>query len=179
MSKTYALLLIVALVVSPYLVKADTDLMDIVEATPDLATLDFILDETDLDDAVEDTKNITVFAPTNMAFAELLTALEVADAQTLLRESKDDVVSILQYHVVPGIYYAKDLTDGMVLETLLPGATLEVKIDGDKVYIVPTGGPEAMVIQADVAADNGVAHVIDAVLIPASESAETEAPTSG
>lgn len=124
--------------------------MDIVEATPDLATLDTLLDATDLDDAVEDTKNITVFAPTNMAFAELLTALEVADAQTLLREGRDNVVSILQYHVVPGTYYAKDLTDGMVLETLLPGATLEVKIDGDKVYIVPTGGPEAMVIQADV-----------------------------
>ncbi len=98
----------------------------------------------------------TVFAPTDAAFAAIQ-----KDVDTLLKpENKDKLANILTYHVVSGEAMAADLKDGQELTTV-QGGKLKVAIKGDKVMI-----GEAHVTMADVAASNGVVHVIDKVLLP-------------
>lgn len=98
----------------------------------------------------------TVFAPTDAAFAAIQ-----KDVDTLLKpENKEKLTSILTYHVVAGNAMAADLQDGQELTTV-EGGKLKVSIKGDKVMI-----GDAHVTMADVAASNGVVHVIDKVLMP-------------
>ncbi len=99
----------------------------------------------------------TVFAPPNSAFD----ALPAGTVATLTQPAnKAQLTSILTYHVVPGRLMAADLRDGQVLTTV-NGQTLTVRKTGNTVMV---GG--ATVTQADVRASNGVAHVIDRVLMP-------------
>jgi len=99
----------------------------------------------------------TVFAPPDAAF-NMLPAGTVA---TLVRpENKGQLTSILTYHVVPGRISASQLRDGQMLTTV-NGARLRVTKQGNTVMV---GG--ATVTQADVYASNGVAHVINKVLMP-------------
>lgn len=101
----------------------------------------------------------TVFAPTDTAFA----ALPEGTVDTLLLpENKDQLTSILLYHVVPGKVMSTDLSDGLEAPTALEGQSVTVSM-GDTVMI-----GDATVVAADVEASNGVIHVIDAVLLPAS-----------
>lgn len=101
----------------------------------------------------------TVFAPTNAAFAKL----PAGTVETLVKpESKATLVSILTYHVVPGVYKSSDLTDGLVLKTV-EGKTLKFSRVNGKLWI----NGSAMVEIADVISKNGVTHVIDTVLMPA------------
>jgi uncharacterized surface protein with fasciclin (FAS1) repeats len=98
----------------------------------------------------------TVFAPTDAAFAAIQ-----KDVDTLLKpENKEKLANILTYHVVSGKALAADLKDGQELTTV-QGGKLKVAIKGDKVMI-----GDAHVTTADVAASNGVVHVIDKVLMP-------------
>ncbi len=99
----------------------------------------------------------TVFAPPNSAFDALP---EGTVASLVQPENKDQLTSILTYHVVPGQLMASDLRDGQTLTTV-NGETLMVRISGGTVTV---GG--ATVTQANVRASNGVAHLIDRVLMP-------------
>lgn len=98
----------------------------------------------------------TVFAPTDDAFA----ALPEGTVEELLKpENKDQLVSVLTYHVVPGKVMSTDLTDGMMAAT----------VQGGEVMIGTKGGVTidgANVVQADIMASNGVIHVIDGVILP-------------
>jgi uncharacterized surface protein with fasciclin (FAS1) repeats len=106
----------------------------------------------------------TVFAPTNAAFGKL----PAGTVETLVKpESKATLTKILTYHVVPGKLAAADLTDGKKLTTV-EGETLTVKLDGKKVWIVDAKGGTSAVTIADVNQSNGVIHVVDTVLMPAS-----------
>ena len=106
----------------------------------------------------------TVFAPTNEAFA----ALPPGTVDSLLKpEQKDQLVKVLTYHVVPGRLAASDLTDGKTLKTV-EGETLTVKHDGGKIWIVDAKGGTSMVTISNVNQSNGVIHVVDTVLMPAS-----------
>ena len=98
----------------------------------------------------------TVFAPTDEAFA----ALPEGTVENLLKEeNRDQLVSILTYHVVPGAVNASDLSEGMTAATV-QGADVTFTLEGGaKVN-------DATITQADIAADNGVIHVIDAVIMP-------------
>lgn len=100
----------------------------------------------------------TVFAPTDEAFA----ALPEGTVETLLMpENIGMLTSILTYHVVPGKVMSTDLSDGMMAATVEGG---EITIDlSDGVMV-----DKANVVSADIEASNGVIHVIDAVLMPAS-----------
>jgi uncharacterized surface protein with fasciclin (FAS1) repeats len=98
----------------------------------------------------------TVFAPTDEAFAKL----PAGTVEDLLKpENKDKLVAILTYHVVPGKVMAADLKTMMV--QTVNGKDLSIKVDDGKVTV-----NDANVIKADVAASNGVIHVIDTVLLP-------------
>jgi uncharacterized surface protein with fasciclin (FAS1) repeats len=108
----------------------------------------------------------TVFAPTDEAFGKLLADLGVTPEELL---ASPDLTGILLYHVAPGVFDSAAVIAAApieALETLNPdGATLKVEVVDGKVII----NESAEVIQADVAASNGVIHVIDAVLVPPAE----------
>ena len=108
-------------------------------------------------DALSGEGPFTVFAPTDDAVVALTEALGIT-ADDLL--ALPNLGEILQYHVVAGEAYSDDLEDGQMITTLL-GQDVTVSIDDAGVMI-----NEAMVIIADLEAENGVVHVIDAVLVP-------------
>jgi transforming growth factor-beta-induced protein len=103
----------------------------------------------------------TVFAPTNAAFEALLELLET-DIEGLL--ARQDLGDILAYHVVPGAVLAADVVAAAPFDadTLLTGATIAVAVEGDGVVL----NGAINVIATDIAASNGVIHVIDGVLLP-------------
>lgn len=106
----------------------------------------------------------TVFAPTNAAFARL----PASAVDNLMKpENKAALKKVLTYHVVPGRLSAADLTDGRKLTTV-EGEELTVKTSGSKVMLVDAKGGSATVTIPDVGQSNGVIHVVDAVLMPAS-----------
>jgi uncharacterized surface protein with fasciclin (FAS1) repeats len=110
----------------------------------------------DLVETLTGTGPFTVFAPTDEAFA----ALPAGTVDDLLKpENKAKLAEILTYHVVSGKVMSTDLSDGMTPTT----------VNGKPVTIHTKGGVkvnEATVSTADIDTDNGVIHVIDAVLLP-------------
>lgn len=115
-------------------------------------------------DTLEGTGPFTVFAPTNEAFKKL----PAGTVDTLLKpENKAKLAKILTYHVVSGKLEASDLTDGKKLKTV-EGEDLTVKKSGDSVMIVDAKGDSATVTIPNVNQSNGVIHVINTVLMPAS-----------
>jgi len=105
----------------------------------------------------------TVFAPTNAAFGKL----PAGTVDTLVKpENKAALTKILTYHVVPGRYDASDLTDGRKLKTA-EGEELTVKHADGKIWIVDAKGDKSMVSISNVHQSNGVIHVVDTVLMPA------------
>ena len=122
---------------------------------------------TDLVGTLSSDGPFTVFAPTNDAFTALLNQLDdfesLADFDT--DEERAILTSILTYHVVAGVAASSsDLTNGMTVTTV-QGEDLTVNIDGD-VFIDDATEVDAQVVIADVAASNGIVHVIDKVLLP-------------
>lgn len=114
-----------------------------------------------LADALATGDNLTVFAPTDEAFA----ALPAGTVESLLKpENKDQLVAVLSYHVLP-----RKLSSNM-----LPGRTIHVKTiraEGDRLLAVTKSGNSvtvdgANVVSADIMAENGIIHVIDKVMLP-------------
>ena len=106
----------------------------------------------------------TVFAPTNTAFGKL----PAGTVDTLVKpENKATLTKILTYHVVPGKLEASDLTDGKKLKTA-EGEELSVKKADGKIWIIDAKGDQSMVSISNVRQSNGVIHVVDTVLLPAS-----------
>jgi uncharacterized surface protein with fasciclin (FAS1) repeats len=100
----------------------------------------------------------TVFAPTDEAFAKLP---EGTVADLLKPENKDKLVAVLTYHVVPGKVMAADIAGKETMAKTVQGSEATINATGDAVMI-----DGAKVVTADVAADNGVIHVIDTVIMP-------------
>jgi transforming growth factor-beta-induced protein len=109
---------------------------------------------------------LTVFAPTNAAFAKL----PAGTLQMLLKpENKATLASILKYHVIPGRVTARNvmrLPSGSNVNTL-NGEGFAVRRMGGKVML-DAFGSKANVVKTDLRADNGVIHVIDSVILPPS-----------
>jgi uncharacterized surface protein with fasciclin (FAS1) repeats len=122
------------------------------------STLVTAVQEADLASTLDSGGPFTVFAPTNAAFAKLpedqLNAL-------LQPENRDQLRSILTYHVVPGRVMAADIA----------GKQLEADtVNGQKLPIDAIGGSvqagNATVVKTDITASNGVIHVVDSVIVP-------------
>lgn len=130
--------------------------------TSSLSTLVTAVKAADLVDTLQGDGPFTVFAPTNAAFE----ALPEGTLTTLLMpENVGQLKSILTYHVVSGKVMSSDLQNGQVVTTV-QGEKLTVSIMDGKVYITDAKGNKATVEKADVAAKNGVVHVISSVLLP-------------
>ncbi|MHA6262802.1 fasciclin domain-containing protein [Arenibacterium sp. CAU 1754] len=132
------------------------DIVDTAVEAGSFTTLVAAVQAAGLVDTLKGEGPFTVFAPTDEAFA----ALPEGTVESLLKpENKDQLVSILTYHVVPGKVMSGDLSDNMMATTA----------QGGDVTITTTGGVKvngANVVSADIEADNGVIHVIDAVIMP-------------
>lgn len=136
------------------------DSMTIVETAQDAGDFETLLTAAEAAGLVETLSGegpFTVFAPTDEAFA----ALPEGTVEDLLKEeNKEQLTSILTYHVAPAAAMSGDLSDGQMIDTV-NGEQLEVSIDGDTVMI-----GDATVTSADIEASNGVIHVIDTVMMP-------------
>ena len=138
---------------------ADPNLVELAQSVDALSTLVAAVIQGGLVETLSGPGPFTVFAPTNDAFAAL-----GQDTVNALLADHDRLVDILTYHVVSGEVLSTDLSSGMRVDTV-EGGQLVVRIKGGTVTIVG-GSSRARVVQADVQASNGVAHVIDTVLLP-------------
>jgi transforming growth factor-beta-induced protein len=141
------------------------DIIDIAVADGRFETLAAAVTAAGLVDTLKGEGPFTVFAPTDDAFA----ALPEGTVETLLNDIPA-LTDILLYHVVEGTVMAADAMMLDSAETLL-GESVAISVADNTVKI-----NDATVIIADVAAENGVIHVIDAVLLPPTEvmAEETE-----
>ena len=136
-----------------------TTVVDIIVNSENHNTLETAVVAAGLVDALSGEGPFTVFAPTDDAFD----ALPEGTLDAVLADT-DLLTSILTHHVAEGSVLSTDLEDGMMVTTL-NGTELIVTINDNGVMI-----DNAMVTVADLTADNGVVHVIDAVLIPETSS---------
>src|SRR5210317_427332 len=134
------------------------DIVDTAVGAGSFTTLVAAVQAAGLVDTLKGEGPFTVFAPTDEAFAALP---EGTVESLLLPENKDQLVSILTYHVIPGKVLAADVMSKQMNVKTVQGSTAVVnglnngvKIDG------------ANVVTADIEASNGVIHVIDAVILP-------------
>lgn len=127
---------------------------DTIAANPSLSTLNGLVAQAGLTDTLRGAGPFTVFAPTNDAF-------KAVPAKTLDSLGKDPAAlkAVLTYHVLPVKALAADVKNGKA--KTVNGADLELSKAGDFVTV-----ENAMVSSADIAASNGVVHVIDTVLMP-------------
>ncbi len=140
----------------------DEDIVDVAIGAGTFNTLVAAVQAADLVDALKGEGPFTVFAPTDEAFAALP---EGTVESLLLPENKELLTSILLYHVVAGSVLAADVVE-LDSATTLNGAAIDISVSDSGVMI-----NNANVVQADVAASNGVIHIIDAVLLPPSPTA--------
>ena len=133
------------------------DIVDTAVAAGSFNTLVAAVQAAGLVDALKGPGPLTVFAPTDAAFAKL----PEGTLDSLLKpENVDQLKAILLYHVVSGKVMSSDIT-GEVTPATLQGATLDVKAAAGGVMV-----NNAKVVGADVVASNGVIHVIDTVVLP-------------
>jgi transforming growth factor-beta-induced protein len=126
-------------------------------------TLVTALQAADLVNTLSGEGPFTVFAPTDDAFA----ALPEGTLDSLLADIPS-LQSVLTYHVVPGKVMAADVVNLAAADTV-QGEPISITVDGDKVMV-----NNAQVIITDIEGDNGVIHVIDAVILPPSMTAAEE-----
>ena len=133
---------------------------DIAAGDERFSTLVGALVSAGLVDALKGEGPFTVFAPTDDAFAAL-------PAGTLEGLTPEQLKSILLYHVVAGKVMAADAValDGQSAGTLLEGAEISISVKDGKVFLNDT----VEVVITDIVGDNGVIHVISAVLLPPAE----------
>ena len=148
-------------VLVPEMEELPETVVDIIVESEVHTLLELAVGAAGLVDALSGEGPFTVFAPTDDAVVALTEALGIT-ADDLL--ALPNLGEILQYHVVAGEAFSDDLEDGQMITTLL-GQDVTVSIDDAGVMI-----NEAMVIIADLEAENGVVHVIDAVLVPTATS---------
>jgi uncharacterized surface protein with fasciclin (FAS1) repeats len=139
----------------------DQTIVEIAQDSPDLSILVQALQEAGLVSTLQGDGPFTVFAPDDAAFEALLADLGVTAEELLAR---DDLDEILTYHVVQTAAFSADLEDGDVLTTV-EGGTLEVDINGEVISLIGETNT-VRVTTADIAASNGVVHIIDGVLLP-------------
>merc|ERR1712070_475917 len=120
----------------------------------------------DLVDTLSSPGPFTVFAPTNDAFG----ALPAGTVESLLKpENKDQLVDILTYHVLPAQVLSTDLQPKQSVATVEGKSVLVFSFATKGVFVSPDGKDFKKVVAADNLATNGVAHIIDGVLLPPSD----------
>ena len=150
---TYALFAFV-IGFSPATTRAAT-IVDVAVGNPNFSSLVGAVTSQGLVDTLNSAGPFTVFAPTNSAFSSIQPIISEA-----LTAKPELLKQVLLYHVVPGTYNASDVLSAKTLTTAQGGKLMPRMIDGSA-YV-----NTAKISATDIAADNGVVHVIDSVLVP-------------
>ncbi|RZI80401.1 MAG: fasciclin domain-containing protein [Rubrivivax sp.] len=140
--------------VSPLAFAAD-DVLSVAGKKPELSTFVRLVQQAGLSSAVN-AAGVTVFAPTDEAFKAV-----PADTLDKLAKDPEQLKAVLSYHVLPSKLQSSAI-DGSTSIATLNGAKVNVSKAGDMVVV-----DDSLVTVADIAADNGVIHEIDRVLLPA------------
>ena len=149
---------------------AGKDIVDTAVGAGSFKTLAAALKAAGLVDALKGAGPFTVFAPTDDAFAKL----PAGTVETLLKpENKDQLIAVLTYHVVKGKVPASQVV-GLTGATTLNGQRVDIKVSDGKVTV-----DSANVVKTDIDCSNGIIHVIDSVLLPASDDIPTTATKAG
>ena len=141
---------------------AKMNVVQIAQSNPDFSLLVEAVVAADLAGALSNSNaHYTIFAPTNAAFVQVLQETGMTKAQ--LFANKPLLTKILGYHVINGAapVYAKDVKPGNVM--MLSKDTLMVTAQGK---LMDENGRTTNILKTDIAASNGVVHVIDRVLLP-------------
>lgn len=148
----------------------DKDIVDTAVAAGSFTTLAAALQAADLVDALKGEGPFTVLAPTDEAFAKL----PKGTVETLLKpENKKMLVGVLTYHVVKGNVTAAKVVKLSGAKSL-NGQQIDIKVKDGKVSV-----DKATVVKTDIVCSNGVIHVIDQVLLPATDNIPTTAVKAG
>jgi uncharacterized surface protein with fasciclin (FAS1) repeats len=131
-----------------------TTLADTAARTPELSTLNRLLNEAGLAETLRAAGPYTVFAPNDAAFKAI-----PAEDLARLAADKDALRSVLGFHVVPGKLTSAEVKNGNV--KTVQGASVALAKSGSFVTV-----EDAVVLTADLPATNGVIHIIDRVLMP-------------
>jgi uncharacterized surface protein with fasciclin (FAS1) repeats len=107
----------------------------------------------------------TVFAPTNAAFADLLSSLGLTSAQLLDPANRPLLTAILTYHVLPAQVLRAQVPTGSAITTV-QGGTFTVAANGNALTITDALGRTANITATDTRTTNGVIHTIDRVILP-------------
>lgn len=139
---------------------ADKNIVAVAAGAPQFSTLVGLVKKAGLVSALESNGPLTVFAPTNEAFAKLAKD----DPALFAKVSKDKALlaSVLKYHVVAGSYPASAVVTKKTLTTL-DGKPLAISVKNGNAYV-----DQAQVVTTNIKASNGVVHAINAVLVPPS-----------
>jgi uncharacterized surface protein with fasciclin (FAS1) repeats len=158
--RSLALAAVLAFVLAPAAQTGSMAKIDVVETAKeagDFTTLVKALDAAGLVETLKGEGPFTVFAPTDAAFKKL----PEGTVENLLKpENKDKLTAILTFHVVPGKVMSGDIKGKTTQAETVEGGELSIDATDD----VMVGN--AKVTKADIAASNGVIHVIDTVLMP-------------
>jgi uncharacterized surface protein with fasciclin (FAS1) repeats len=130
------------------------DLVETASTSVGIKTFVDALKTTGFDDSLKSGGPYTVFAPTDSAFDKL-----PPDTRKELLNDKKKLSQVLAYHVIPGTVRVAEVKPGKV--QTIQGDALTLTSDNGKVTV-----DEANVTESDVAADNGIIHVIDTVVLP-------------
>ena len=139
--------------------EGEKDIVETAVGAGSFTTLAKALQAAGLVDTLKGAGPFTVFAPTDEAFAKL----PAGTVEELLKpENKARLTAILTYHVVPGKVMAKDVV-GLTSAKTVNGESLKIAVKDGGVMV-----GNAHVVTADISTSNGVIHVIDSVILPAS-----------
>lgn len=148
---------------------ANKNVVENASTAPNLKTLVAAVTAAGLAETLSGPGPFTVFAPDDTAFGKL----PAGTVETLVKpESKETLTGILTYHVVAGNMDAAALSaaieagKGKAELTTVAGGKLTASKEGDAIILTDAKGGKSKVTQADVTQSNGVAHVIDTVLMP-------------
>jgi uncharacterized surface protein with fasciclin (FAS1) repeats len=139
---------------------ASGNIVKVAAGNADFAILTAALEAAGLDTSLAGAGPFTVFAPSDAAFDALLSGNGLT-AEDLLKAQ--ELGDILKYHVVSGEVLAEDITNGMTMTTL-QGKQITFEVKNGEVRV-----NGALVTTADIAASNGVIHVINQVILPPAE----------
>jgi len=157
-------------VVGGAVMSAGNDLLANIAKSRDHTTLLKAIQASGLDEILKGAGPFTIFAPTNAAFSRL----PAGTLDNLLRpENRSELISLLNYHIVPERLDARELesrllaaTNGSISLQTVDGVPLKATVSQGKAMVVDAQGNLAQISVANVLHSNGVMHVIDGVMMP-------------
>jgi uncharacterized surface protein with fasciclin (FAS1) repeats len=153
-SKTLSTVIVAALISACATTQAPAPITETTQRTPQLSTLNKLINDAGLAETLRGDGPYTVFAPNDEAFK----AVPAATLQALASD-KELLKSVLTFHVLPGKVSGADVKNGNA--KTVQGGNVALAKSGSYITV-----EDAVVTQADVIASNGVVHVIDRVLMP-------------